>query len=90
VLGEFTRKDEPDGSLDLTGRHGSLVAVSAETTTLTSDTVESVSDQVVENSHGFLADASLGVDLLQNPHDVDRVGLRSLSVRLLSDLLHGT
>ena len=87
VLGEFTRQDQSDGSLHLPRGQSPLLAVAAQTTSLTSDTVEGILHQVVHDSHGSLADTSLRVHLLQNLHDVRRERLRPLALDLLTSLL---
>ena len=72
VLGELTGEDKPDSGLDFSRGESSLVAVSAKTSGLTSNTVKGISDQVVQDGHRLFADASLGVDLLEDPHDIGR------------------
>lgn len=42
VLGKFTRKDEPDGGLDLSGRDGGLLVVSSQLGSLGGNTLEDV------------------------------------------------
>ena len=87
MLGELTRKDESHGSLDFPGRERTLVAVATEVATFTSDTVESVIDQVVQDSNSSFADTSLGVNLLQYLGDIAGVRLVSLTVYLLANFL---
>jgi len=75
VLGQLTRQEQTNGSLDLaTGDGGSPVVVS-QTRGLGSDSLENVVDKRVHDAHGLAADASVGVNLLQHLVDVDRVAL---------------
>ena len=87
VLGELTRKDEPDSSLDFPGGKRTLVAIADKIATFTSNAVEGIVNQVVQDSHRLLADTSLGVHLLEYPQDVGGIRLMSLSVDLLTGLL---
>jgi len=57
-----------------------LLVVSNELGGLEGDLLEDVIDEGVEDLHGSLGDASLGVDLLEDSVDVDREGLNSASV----------
>jgi len=86
VLGEFSGKEESDGSLDFSGREGVLLVVSNKLGGLESDLLEDVVDEGVHDGHGSLGDTSLGVNLLEDSVDVDGEGLDSLSV---SSLLSG-
>ena len=75
VLGQFTREQKPDGSLDLpTGDGGALVVV-GETGSLGGDTLEDVVDERVHDGHSLGGDTSVGVDLLQHLVDVNTVAL---------------
>ena len=75
VLDEVTRKDELDSGLYLTGGDGGLLVALSKTTGLGSDPLKQIVDHGVEDTHGLGMDTSVGVDLLQNPLDVDGVGL---------------
>ena len=86
VLSELTGKDQSDSSLDLARTEHTLVVVSNQATSLRRDLLEGVVDQGVQNRDGSLADADLGVDLLQDSDDVRAVRLDSLVVSL-DDLL---
>ena len=88
MFGEFTRKDQSDGSLDLPRTENSLVVISDKATRLRSYLLEGVVDQGVQDRDGSLADTDLGVDLLEYSHDVSAEGLHSL-VMSLSDFLEG-
>jgi hypothetical protein len=102
VLGEFSGKDESDGSLDLSGRDGGSVVVRCELGGFAGDSLKDIRDERVEDSHGFVTvllerdledkkrrdsrDTSVGVDLLEDLVDVRRVGLDPLLGPLLSTL----
>ena len=75
VLDEFTRKDELDCGLNLTGGDGGLLVALSKTTGLGSDPLKQIVDHGVEDTHGLGMDTSVGVDLLHDPPDVDGVGL---------------
>ena len=79
VLGELTREDEADSSLDLAGGEGRLLGAAGELGGLEGDALEDVVDEGVQDGHASLGDADGGVDLLQHLVDVRRVGLGSLS-----------
>ncbi len=71
MLGEFTGEEESHSGLDLSGGEGVLLVVSNELGGLEGDLLEDVIDEAVENVHGSLGDASLGVDLLEDSVDVN-------------------
>jgi hypothetical protein len=83
VLGEFTGKHETNGSLDLARRKGGLLVVGRELSSLTGDTLEDVVDEGVHDGHSLLADAGVGVDLLEDLVDVGGVGFDALLGTLL-------
>ena len=80
VLGEFPGEEEADGGLDLSGGEGVLLVVADELGGLEGDLLEDVVDEAVEDVHGPLGDAGLGVDLLEDSVDVDGEALDSASV----------
>ena len=73
MLGEFTGEEEPDGSLDFPGGDGGPLVVVGQTGGLGGDALEDVVDEGVHDGHGLGADASVGVDLLEDLVDVDGV-----------------
>ena len=75
MLGQFTRQEEADCSLDLSAADGRLFVVLGKTSGLRSDLLEDVVHERVHDAHGLAGDASLWVNLLQDLVDVDRVGL---------------
>ena len=74
VLDELTRKEELDCGLDLTGGDGGLLVAVSKTTGLGSDPLKQILGHGVEDARGLGMETSVGVDLLQNPLDVDGVG----------------
>ena len=83
VLGELTREEESDSSLDLARGDGGPLVVVSESAGLSSDPLEQIVDERVHDAHGLGGDASVRVDLLQHLVDVDGVGLLPLVPLLL-------
>lgn len=75
MLCQLTGQDEADGSLDLSGRDGGLLVVGGELGCLSSDALEDVVDEGVQDGHRPVGNTSVGVDLLQDSVDVGRVRL---------------
>ena len=75
VLGKLTREEKPDSSLDFPGGDGGPLVVVGKTGGLGGDALEDVIDEGVHDGHSLGADASVGVDLLEDLVDVDGVGL---------------
>ena len=71
VLGQFTGEEEPDGSLDFPGGDGGSLVVVGKTGGLGGDALEDVIDERVHDGHSLGADASVGVDLLEDLVDVN-------------------
>ena len=78
MLGEFTRKQEPDSGLDLPGGDGRSLVVMGQTGSLGSDALEDVVDEAVHDAHGLARDSGVRVDLLQDLVDVDGIALLPL------------
>jgi hypothetical protein len=89
VLGEFSRKEKSDSSLDLSGRKGGLLVVARQSGRLKGNALEDIVDERVQDGHASLGDTSVGVNLLQHLVDVGAIGLGSLGVLLASSLLGG-
>jgi len=83
MLGKLTGKHESDGSLDLTRRESCLLVVRRELSGLAGNALEDVIDERIHNAHALLADAGIGVDLLEDLVDVGRVRLDPLLAALL-------
>jgi len=84
VLGEFTREDKAYGRLNLSGGHGLLLVVFAQSSCLARDPTKSVGHERVQDGHGSLGDSGVRVDLLEHAVDVDVVGFTVLSPVFLS------
>ncbi len=89
MLGELTRKDESDSSLDLAGRQGGLLVVAGKSGGLQSNAFEDIIDEGVQDGHASLGDTGVWVNLLQHLVDVGRVGLGSLGGLLSTSSLLG-
>ena len=90
VLGELTREEEPDSSLDLTRGDGGPLVVVSQTGGLGGDPLEQVVDERVHDAHGLGGDTGVRVDLLEDLVDVDGIGLLPpLLLLLLVSLLDG-
>ena len=83
VLGELTREEESDSSLDLTGGDGGPLVVVGESAGLGGDSLEQIVDERVHDGHGLGGDSGVRVDLLQHLVDVDGVGLLPSQLLLL-------
>ena len=89
VLGELTGKHETNGSLDLAGRESGLLVVGGKLSSLAGDALEDVVDERVHDAHPLLADAGVGVDLLEDLVDVGGVGFDALLAALLLAAIGG-
>ena len=83
VLGQFTRKEEADSSLDLPGGDGRSLVVVGKTRSFCSNSFENVIHERVHDAHGLGGNTSVGVDLLQHLVDVDAVGFLPPALLLL-------
>ena len=84
VLGELAGQHEADGRLDLAGRERGLLVVGGELPGLAGDALEDVVDEGVHDGHALLADAGVGVHLLQHLVDVGGVRFGALLALLLA------
>ena len=73
VLGQLSGEEETDSSLDLSGCDCASSVVVSQSGGLGGDALEDVIHEGVHDGHGFGADSSVGVDLLQDFVDVDGV-----------------
>ena len=83
MLGKFSRKEESDGGLDFSGRDSRLLVVLGKSGGFVGDSLEDVGHERVHDGHGLGGDTGVGVDLLEDLVDVDRVRFLSLSSSLL-------
>lgn len=79
MLRQLSREHESHGGLNLTRRKSLLLVVSDQLNGLLSDSVKDIVNEGVHDTHGLLADSSVGVNLLQHLEDVDAEVLSSLS-----------
>ena len=75
MLAQLAGQVQPHGGLDLPARDGVLLVVVRQAGGLGGDALEDVVHEGVHDAHGFAGDAGVGVDLLQDLVDVDRVAL---------------
>ncbi len=89
VLGQLSREEETDSSLDLSRGDGLTLVVAGKTTSLSGDTLKDIIDKRVHDSHGLVGDTSIGVNLLENLVDEGavRVVVTALGGALLVALL---
>ena len=83
VLGELSRKKQPDSGLDLTGGDGRPLVVVGEARGFSGEPLEDVVDKRVHDGHGLGGDAGVGVHLLEHLVDVNGVRLLPLGRLLL-------
>ena len=75
VLGELSRKKQPDSGLDLAGGDGRPLVVVGEARGFSGEPLEDVVDKRVHDGHGLGGDAGVGVHLLEHLVDVDGIRL---------------
>ena len=84
VLGQLSWEQKTDSSLNFPRGDGVFSVVLGKTLGLVGNTLENVIDKRVHDGHGFGADASVGMNLLQDLVDVDGVGFLPLLALLLA------
>ncbi len=82
MLGQFSRQNETNRSLDLARRQGGSLVVGSKLGGLSGNTLKDVIDKAVHDVHGLVADSNLWVNLLQDLVDVAAVGLGSALLAL--------
>ena len=85
VLGELSRKKQPDSGLDLARGDGGSLVVVGKAGRLSGDPLEDVVNEGVHDGHRLRGDAGVGVHLLEHLVDVDSI--RLLPLRLGRPLL---
>lgn len=75
MLGQFTRQDQSDRCLDLSGRDCGLLVVGSQLGSLGGNALEDIVDERVEDGHGTVGNTGVRVDLLEDLVDVGAVGL---------------
>lgn len=84
MLGELTREDQTNGSLDLFAGDGGALVVSGNLAGLSGNTLEDVIDKAVHDGHCLLGDVDLRVALTEDLEDVARVALVAGAATLAS------
>ena len=75
MFGQLSREVESDSSLDFPAGDGVLLVVVSQFGGFSGDSLKYIIDKRVHDAHGFGGDTSVGVDLLENLVDVNRVAL---------------
>merc|ERR1712167_534578 len=78
MLGQFTRKQKPDGGLDFTGANNTPLVIIHQSTNLGNNSLEDIIHKTIHDGHNFKRDAGVWVDLLEDFIDVDGEGLLPL------------
>ena len=73
VLGQLAGQKQTYCGLDFPGGDGGTPVVMCQTAGLGSDALEDVVNKAVHDGHGLAGDAGIGMDLLEDFVDVDRV-----------------
>ena len=92
VLGQLSGQEESHSCLDLPAGDGGALVIVGQSARLSSNTLEDVVDEGVHDGHGLGGDSGVGVHLLQDLVDVDRVALLPPALLLLvsfADVLLG-
>ena len=84
MLGEFSRKNKTNSSLNLSGRKSGFLVVTDQATSFRGDTLEDIVDERVHDRHGLSGNTSVRVNLLQHLVNVGGVRLNSLLTTRLS------
>ena len=82
VLGQLTWQQETNSGLDFAGRDRRATVEVSQSAGLAGDSLEDIVDERVHDAHGLGGHTGVGVHLLQDLVDVDRVGLLPLSASL--------
>ena len=86
MLGQFTREQKSDSSLDLPTGDSRALVVMGQTRSLGSNALEDVVHKRIHDRHGLGGDTSVRVDLLQHLVDVNAVALLPPAFLLLVSL----
>jgi len=91
MLGEFSRQQQTNRSLNLATRDGGTAVVVGQLRGFIGNPLEDVVNKRVHDAHGLAGDAGVWMNLLKDLVDVDGIGLLPLLVALgsvFSALLH--
>ena len=86
MFGQLSGQQEPDSGLDLPGGDGGPLVAVGELAGLRGDPLEQVVDERVKDAHGLGGDTCVGVHLLEDPVDIDGIGLLPFAFLLLVSL----
>ena len=89
MLGQFSGKKEPDGSLNFSRSDRTSLVVMGQSGSFCGNAFEDVVDEAVHYGHGFGGDTGVGMDLLENLVDVDAVRFLPPPLLLLVSLGNG-
>ena len=78
VLGQFTRKQKTDSSLNFAGGDGRALVVVSQSRRFGSNSFEDVIDERVHDGHSLAANPGVRMDLLQDFEDIAGISLLSL------------
>ena len=78
MLGKFTGKEQPDGSLDFPRGDGAPLVVVSEARSFTGDSFKDIVHERVHDGHSLGGYTGIGVHLLEHLVDVDSVRLTPL------------
>ena len=84
MLSQFTRQQQSDSSLDLSGADSRPLVVRSQSRSFRSNSFKDIVDERVHDRHSLGRDTGVGVDLFQDFVDVDGEGFFPLGS---SDLL---
>jgi len=88
VLGKLARKNEADCSLDLSGGDSWLLVVTSQRGGLHSNLFKDVSDERIQNGHGFGGNACVGMHLLKHLCNTGNGSVRTRQQKCFSQNQH--
>ncbi|KAL2899083.1 UvrABC system protein A [Bienertia sinuspersici] len=83
MLGQFTRKNKPNSSLDLPRSDGRLLVVASKPRRFLSKLLKDIIDETVHDTHSFAGNTDIRMNLLENFEDVDLVSFNAFLGSLL-------
>ena len=75
MLGQFSRENQTNSSLNLSSPHSALVVHTSQMTSLCHDSLENVRNKRVHHSHSLLRNSTLRMHLLQNLVNIGSIGI---------------
>ena len=83
VLGQFSGQQQAHSSLDLAAGDGRPLVVVGQSGGFSGDSLKDIVDEAVHDGHGFAADASVRMHLLEHLVDVDGIAFLPLPLAFL-------